>query len=224
MIVAVDGPAGSGKSTVCRLLAKALGYTYLDPGAMYRAVAWALLREGSRPDDSSELTRRLRALPLRFSVQDGSLVIRHGEQRLDDELRGPEISQESSRVSRLESVREFLVQRQRELGAGGGIVAEGRDMTTVVFPDAEVKVFLTADVKTRTERRLVEYVQKNIPMDYATLEAEIRERDERDQGRALAPLRPAPDALHLDTSGLSIPEVVERILELAREKKDEKPS
>jgi cytidylate kinase len=218
MIVAIDGPAGAGKSTVSRLLAQKLQYVYLDTGAMYRAVAWAILREGVDLEDEALVGSTLPLLPLRFSVENNSMVIYHRGQVLDEEIRRPEITRHSSRVSRIPSVRAFLNQWQKRLAAEGGIVAEGRDMATVVFPDAEVKVFLTADLPTRTGRRHAEYLQKNIPIDYADLEAQIRERDEADSKRAIAPLRPAPGAVILDTSGMDIAEVVSRLMELVAEK------
>jgi cytidylate kinase len=194
------------------MIARELDYTYLDTGAMYRAVAWALLQAGPQGPSKEGLADRLRTLPLRFVIDNGSMVIFYGNQRLDEELRGPEISQETSRISQMEPVRNFLVEWQRQLGASGGIVAEGRDMTTVVFPDAEVKVFLTADLRTRTERRLAEYLEKGVSVSYPELEEEIRRRDERDSNRELAPLRPAPDAIQMDTSNLTVAEVADRIL------------
>lgn len=218
MIIAIDGPAGAGKSTVCRLLATTLGYVYLDSGAMYRAIAWALVREGLAPEDERSVALRLPLLPLQFSIHDAALMISYEGKPLGDELRQPEITQEASRISRIACVRAFLVQWQRRLGAQGRIVAEGRDMTTVVFAEAAVKVFLTADLATRVQRRQAEYLQKGISIDYPTLELQIRTRDEADQARALSPLRPAPDALVLDTSVLGISEVVHRLLQFISEK------
>lgn len=182
---------------------------------MYRAVSWALLQTGFHQLSREELADRLRALPLRFVLDSGSMNIFFEDRRLDEELRGPEITQETSRISQREPVRDFLMEWQRLLGASGGVVAEGRDMTTVVFPDAEVKVFLTADLKTRTERRLAEYLGKGVSVSYSELEEEIRRRDDRDSNRELAPLRPATDAIKLDTTGLSIAEVANRIMDIA---------
>ncbi len=220
MIVAVDGPAGAGKSTVCRLLAKELGFAYLDTGAMYRAIAWSLLHEdGMSAGDEARTFGRLSALPLEFAIEGGELVIRHRGRALTDELRQPEITSEASRISQIRAVRDYLTKWQRKLGEKGAIVAEGRDMATVVFPDAGVKVFLTADLATRAERRRAEYLQKGIPFDASKLQDQIRERDEADQQRALAPLRPAPGALLLDTSGLGIGEVVAYLSKLVHERR-----
>lgn len=226
MIVTVDGPAGAGKSTVCRLLAKALGFTYLDTGAMYRAVAWAWLqasaeRHGRGAGSSTSLLmdgppdeETLRELPLTFGIEKGSMTIHHHETKLEQQIRSEEISRLSSQFSQEACVRLFLTDRQRRLAEKGDIVAEGRDMGSVVFPDAAVKVYLTASLRARTLRRQAEYEQRGEPVDYSVLEAEIRARDERDSGRRLAPMRPADDAVLVDTSDLSIPEVVSLLEEL----------
>ncbi len=220
MIVTVDGPAGAGKSTVCRLLAKALGFTYLDTGAMYRAVAWAWLqaskeKHGRGAGASASLLmdappdeETLRELPLHFGIEDGSMTIHHHQTKLEEQIRSEEISRLSSQFSQEACVRTFLTDRQRRLAEKGDIVAEGRDMGSVVFPHAAVKVYLTASLRARTLRRLAEYERRGESIAYPALEAEIRLRDERDSSRRLAPMRPANDAIIVDTSDLTIPEVV----------------
>lgn len=215
----MDGPAGAGKSTVCRLLAARLGYVYLDTGAMYRAVAWLVQTEGLDAADETALAQHLERQPLRFTLDNGALHIFIGSRQLNEELRQPEMALMASRISQLECVRNYLTRCQRELGARGGLVAEGRDMTTVVFPDAPVRIFLTADLKARTRRRLMEYEAKGIAVDAASLEAQIRARDEADAERALAPLRAASGVLRVDTSEMNITQVVEHLLELIQRHK-----
>lgn len=223
MIIAIDGPAGAGKSTVCKILAKRLGFVYLDTGAMYRAVAWAFetgpMVEGSRPDAlrDEEVGEQLGRLELRFAIEKNGLVIFYGQKTLSEELRSPEITEAASRISRLPAVREFLVAWQRKLACqGAGIVAEGRDTATVVFPNAELKVFLTADLTTRAGRRLAQYVSKGANMTLEQIEVLIAERDQADSKRDHSPMRPAEGAFLLDTSGLSIEEVVDRLAEKAQ--------
>ena len=192
MVVAIDGPAGAGKSTVARALAEALGFTYLDSGAMYRAVALQALRSGRGPADEA------RSLD--------TALLSSGE------IRTPEVSEAASKVATDPSVREALVERQRELMADGDWVAEGRDIGTVVVPDAAVKVFLTADPAERAHRRAAELgADPEVVLRDQTL------RDEQDRSREHSPLLPAPGAIEVDTSGLSIDQVVEKIAELVRE-------
>lgn len=224
MIIAIDGPAGAGKSTVCKILANRLGFVYLDTGAMYRAVAWAFqtapgLAGGAQtaPDDE-RLGQTLAGIDLRFALENDMLRIFYGQRTLSEELRSPEITQAASRISRLPAVREFLVAWQRKLAAEGpGIVAEGRDTATVVFPQAELKVYLTADLATRAARRCAEYAAKGLDITREQIELLIRERDEADSRRDHSPMRPAKTAFLLDTSGLSIEQVVDRLAEKAQQ-------
>ena len=182
---------------------------------MYRAVAWALREAGAPDPTDGEAARLLPGLPLRFSVEGRALLARCGERVLADELRTPEMSEAASRVSRLPAVRAYLTARQRELSSGCDLVAEGRDMGTVVFPEAALKVFLTADAETRAARRCAEYREKGLPCDASATLRDMRARDEADSSRALAPLRAAPGAVTLDTSGLAPGEVLSRLLSLA---------
>lgn len=195
MVIAIDGPAGAGKSTVARAVAAALGYTYLDTGAMYRSVALAELRGAEHPE--------------RAEILLGERVLLDGDD-VTEAIRTPEVSERASQVAARPEVRRAMQERQRTLLADGDWVAEGRDIGTVVCPGAEVKVFLTADDTERARRRAAE-----LGADVEAVLADQRVRDERDRGRADSPLVPAGDAVELDTTGLTIDEVVARIGELA---------
>ena len=209
MVIAIDGPAGVGKSTVARGVADALGFTYLDSGAMYRCAALAALRRGVDLDDGPALGKIARGLDIRLR---SGRVERDGED-VTDVIRAPEVGQAASRVSVHPEVREAMVERQRALIARGGYVAEGRDIGTVVSPAAPLKVFLTASDPERARRRAA---QTGEPV--GEVEDAQRERDARDRGREHGALRPAQDAVELDTTGLSVAESVERVVELARQR------
>jgi len=200
MIVAIDGPAGAGKSTVARALAQELGFTYLDSGAMYRCVALEASQSGEAPAD---VARRVR-------IDLGSRVALDGRD-VTEAIRAPGVTELSSRVAAEPAVREALVDKQREIMAGGDYVAEGRDIGTVVAPDAAVKVFLTASPEERARRRAAE-----LGNDQKTVLADQALRDERDRTREHSPLAAAPGAVELDTTGLTIDKVVQRIADLVR--------
>lgn len=217
MLVAIDGPAGAGKSTVARGVARELGFTYLDSGAMYRAVALAILERGGaalveRPGAPGGVTAEL-TLEFGAAPPGGVAPVLLDGRDVTGLIRTREITDAASRVAADPEVRAVLVARQRELVASGGWVAEGRDIGTVVAPDAELKVFLTASPEERARRRAQE-----LGADAALVLAEQALRDERDRGREHSPLTPAPDAETLDTTGLSTDEVVARIVQLARER------
>jgi cytidylate kinase len=198
MVVAIDGPAGAGKSTVARAAARALGFTYLDSGAMYRAVGLMAQRQGGAASDRAE----------ELDIQLGDRVLANGED-VTDAIRAPEVSEAASRVATNPKVRAALVQKQRELLANGDWVAEGRDIGTVVAPDAEVKVFLTASPEERARRRAEE-----LGTDARTVLKDQALRDAQDMEREHSPLMAAPGAVELDTSGLSVDEVVDRVVGL----------
>jgi cytidylate kinase len=221
-IVAIDGPAGSGKSTAARLVAEALGYTYIDTGAMYRAVALACLRAGVDLDDAEGAARVAASLSLAFRREEGHEPrLFAGEEDVSTEIRRPEIGEGASRVSVHQAVRELLVSQQRAMGRAGGIVMEGRDIQTHVFPDAEVKVFLTASPEERARRRAAQLAEKGLPCPpYGEILEAIRVRDARDSGREAAPLAAATDAEILVTDGLGIDEVVARLVALARREEE----
>jgi cytidylate kinase len=201
MVVALDGPAGAGKSTVARAVASALGFTYLDSGAMYRSVALAALQRGVEP---AAVARGLR-------IELGDRILLDGRD-VTDEIRTPAVSEAASRAAADPAVREAMVEQQRRMLAEGDWVAEGRDIGTVVAPGAEVKVFLTASPEERARRRAAE-----LGVDPATVLAEQTIRDQRDSTREHSPLAPAPGAVELDTTGLTLDEVVQRIVELVRQ-------
>ena len=212
-IVAIDGPVGAGKSTVARALAKALGYSYLNTGAIYRAVAVAARTAGIRADfadasDASELneqlTRILDTIAITFK---GERVMLAGRD-ISDVIIEPEIGDLASRLSALPLVREKLLEVQRAAGVAGGVVMEGRDIGTAIFPDAEVKFFLVADPAVRAQRRYAELAAKGVGTTLAEVAAQLADRDRRDAGRALAPLKPAADAIMIDSSARDVDTVV----------------
>ncbi|MBN2122729.1 MAG: (d)CMP kinase [Deltaproteobacteria bacterium] len=217
-VIAVDGPAGGGKSTVSRLLAAALGVLYLDTGAMYRAVALQARRARVNPDDGKELARLCRAMELHFEVVNGAIKLFIGGEDISSAIRSPEMDWLSSRISAVREVREAMTEMQRKIGGGGSLVAEGRDMGTVVFPEAEAKFFLTAAPETRVERRYRERIDRGEEISREEVAKELTRRDEQDMKRALAPLVPANDAVILDTSALSPEQVVEEMRKRIRQK------
>lgn len=209
MVIAIDGPAGAGKSTVARAVAAEIGFTYLDSGAMYRCVALAALESGTPLDDGEALGALAEGLEIGF---DGRRVLL-GEREVGDEIRSPEVTAAASQVSVHPRVRAALVARQRQLIAAGRYVAEGRDIGTVVSPEAPLKVFLTASDEERARRRAAESGE-----DFESVLAAQRRRDARDREREHGALRAADDAVELDTTGLSLEEVVGRVVALARER------
>lgn len=211
LIIAIDGPAGAGKSSVARGLAEYLGYTYIDTGAMYRAVAWLGLRCGI-VENEEELTRLASDMKFEFIRQDGAQRIVVNGCDITDEIRTPKISRLASPISAVAGVREQLSALQRRFGKRGGVVMEGRDIGTVIFPEAQVKIFLTASVEERARRRWLELQKRGSDIRYELVLADIEERDNRDSNRALAPLRPAKDAVLIDSDKKSINDVIQEII------------
>lgn len=212
LIIAIDGPAGAGKSTVSKRLAKELGYTYLDTGAMYRAFAWKALEEGLDLGDEKALKRSLQETKVDLSEEEGRLKVYLNGLDVSDRIRSAELSQMASRISSLKSVRERMVELQRAMGSEGGVVVEGRDIGTVVFPDAEVKIYLDASPEERARRRFEELRSQGERVTLTDTLEEIEVRDERDKGRSVAPLRKAKDAIVIDSTNMGVDGVVEKIM------------
>ena len=221
MIIAIDGPSGAGKSTVAKAVAKKLGFSCLDTGAMYRAVAWQALQNGAALDDDAALGEIARTYDIEFGHVEGDPVPKRvfiGGVEVTDAIRTAEIDKAVSPTSAAPSVRAALVDQQRRIGNAGDYVVEGRDIGTVVFPNAEVKVFLTASDEERAHRRVRQNVDRGIgSIDYDEVLADLRRRDEHDSNRATSPLRPAEDAVHLDSTGTYIEDVIDQICALANE-------
>ncbi len=222
LVIAIDGPVGSGKSTVARRVAELLGYTYLDSGAMYRALAWKALRQGVPLDSAEELEALARQTRIDLEPAGNSpgsaLRVRVDGADVTEAIRSAEVSQASSRVAVVPGVRRVLVAEQRRAGAQGGVVMEGRDIGTVVFPDAGVKIYLDASVQVRAERRWRELHHKGEPMELARMVAEVRERDRRDREREASPLARATDAVVVDNTAMDVEETARLIVLLARER------
>jgi CMP/dCMP kinase len=216
LIIAVDGPAGAGKSSSSRLLAERLGYRYIDTGALYRAVGLLAWEQGVSPEDADGLAALCDGLRLRFVAGAEGTRLLSGERDVTLDIRKPEVSQMASKVSAHPLVRRCLLALQRDLGKAGGVVMEGRDIGTVVFPDADVKFYLDASPEERGRRRYTELQHQGTPANLATTVREIAERDRRDSGREHAPLRRAADAVVIDTTTLSLAEVVHTMADHVR--------
>ncbi|MCY4485739.1 MAG: (d)CMP kinase [Deltaproteobacteria bacterium] len=221
MIVAIDGPAGAGKSTVAKAVAKRLGYRYMDTGAMYRALAWKVMSHGTDPGDEVALGRILRNTAVDLGADaDAPSVMLDGVD-VSGAIRTAEVGQVASRVSGLGIVRERMAELQRAMGRGGAVVAEGRDMGTVVFPEAAVKVYLDASPETRARRRFGELAGKEPDLTLEETLADVMRRDRRDKERAVAPLRRADDAVFIDSTLLPVEAVVEQVLQAVKKKSNE---
>ena len=215
-IVAIDGPAGAGKSTVARRVAKALDFAFLDTGAMYRAATWRAMRKGIDLDDAEAVAASTGEMDLEISTPDGVTRVTVDGEDVSEAIRTPEVTRLIYKIDQNPRVREQLVRLQQEFGARRPTVAEGRDMGTVVFPNTPCKVYLDASLEERTRRRAAEMRAKGVEVDEAQLALEIQERDEQSQRRATSPLRQAEDAIRIDTTAMTLEEVVAAIVDYAR--------
>ncbi|MCX8106088.1 MAG: (d)CMP kinase [Ignavibacterium album] len=211
LIIAIDGPAGSGKSTTAKLLAKKLGYLYIDTGAMYRAVTLYAIKNNIL-NDEKKIIELASQLDIELKLEEGVTKVFVNGKDVSEEIRSLEVNQNVSPVSKIEGVRKILVEKQKQIGKNGGVVMEGRDITTVVFPNADVKVYLTASIDERTRRRSLEFAQKGQKVDIEKVKENILERDRIDSSRDVSPLTKSPDAIEIDTSNLTIEQQVDLIL------------
>jgi CMP/dCMP kinase len=218
LIIAIDGPVGSGKSSVARRVAELLDYTYLDSGAMYRGVAWKALREGVPLDSSAELEKLAQSTRIDLVRADGGLRVLVDGEDATEGIRSTDVSQGASRVAVVAGVRTVLVGEQRRAGAAGRVVMEGRDIGTVVFPRAELKIFLEASAEVRAERRYQEHLAKGEELGLQQVMEEVRQRDRRDRERAVSPLVRASDAVLVDNTAMDVEETARLIVLLARER------
>lgn len=217
MKIAIDGPAGAGKSTVARMAAEQLGFLYVDTGAMYRAVGLYALRQGADPHSAEAVAALLPGIDLGLTYQDGVQRILLNGEDVSAAIRTPDASMAASAVSAHPAVRAFLLDRQRALGRDRSVVMDGRDIGTVIFPDAEVKIFMTASAEERAGRRCRELREKGQDADFNAVLADIRARDYSDSHRAAAPLRPAEDAVTLDTTAMSLEKSVQEVLRIVKQ-------
>ncbi len=216
--IAIDGPASSGKSTIAKRLADQYSLVYVDTGAMYRTLTYLALKKDIPVDDEKQLVELLRTVKITFKRTNEGQLVYANDENVTDVIRGHEVTNNVSEVSSFEKVREELVSRQQQIAQNTGVVMDGRDIGTVVLPEADVKIFLVASVEERAERRFLENKEKGISSDFEQLKQEIVARDTYDSNRKVSPLKQAEDAVRVDTTGLSIQEVVDRCVEIIEEK------
>lgn len=212
IIIAIDGPAGSGKSTAAKNIAQKLGFTYLDTGAMYRAITFLALRNGIA-EDTSAVIEMARQINLKLRFENGVTRVFVDDEEVTEQIRSADVNAKVSDISKIPEVRTELVKIQKKLGNDGNIVAEGRDVTTVVFPNADLKIFLTASIDVRTKRRLREFQEKNFDITYDEVKENLERRDRIDSGREVSPLRKAEDAIEFDNSALTPEQDLDFLLE-----------
>jgi cytidylate kinase len=216
--VAIDGPAGAGKSTVARKTAEKLGFLYVDTGALYRAIGLYMLQNGVDPGDADTVIPLLKTLTVSLKYCDGEQRVFLCGNDVSDLIRTDDVSLAASRVSAIPEVRSFLLSLQRDIAKENNVLMDGRDIGTVVLPNAQVKVFLTASAEERAQRRYLQLVNSGIKADYDEVLEDLKQRDYNDTHRAIAPLKPAPDAVLVDTTGLTLEQSVENLIRLIQEK------
>lgn len=220
--IAIDGPAGAGKSTIARLAAKRLGFLYIDTGAMYRALAWHFIQRGLDVRDEKGIEAECKDIEIRISYQDGEQQLFLNGENITPYIRSEQAGNAASVISAYKTVRDTLLQLQRDLAKKEDVIMDGRDIGTCILPDADLKLYLTAASRTRAERRYRQLLEKGIKKDIDEIEKDIIERDKRDMNREIAPLKQAPDAVYLDTSDMDIHTVIEEILKIFHEKTERK--
>ena len=218
MKIAIDGPGGAGKSTLAKALAKKLGFAYVDTGAIYRTVGYAARSKGIAPDDASAVSDMLKDIRVEAKFEDGHQDMYLDGEFLGDRIREHEISHYASAVSAIPAVREYLFDMQRSIADANNVIMDGRDIGTVILPDAQLKVFLTATAEERAMRRTNELIEKGQKADYEQVLADIKERDDRDSSRAIAPLKPADDAIMFNNTGFTPEQSLAKLLEIVKDK------
>ncbi|MGN0941763.1 MAG: (d)CMP kinase [Selenomonadaceae bacterium] len=221
LVIAIDGPAGAGKSTIAKIVAKKLGYVYIDTGAMYRAVAWKVLAEKKLDDEMTDafIINAAKNIDIDLKYENDKTVVRVNGTDVTNEIRTPEVSGAVSQVAKLPEVREKMVTLQRKMGENGAIVMDGRDIASHVLPNADVKIFLTASIDERARRRCKEMTEKGYDVSLDEIKRDIAARDKADTERKVSPLVRVPDAELVDTTGMSIDEVTQKILSIAEAKR-----
>jgi cytidylate kinase len=220
MIIAIDGPAGSGKSTVAKFIAKRINYLYIDTGAMYRAVAWSAERKDIDLDDENAVGQWVTQLNIEFVADSAGQQVKVNGENATGLLKNEVVGRGAAKVAAQKRVREILVAKQQEIGQSGNVVMDGRDIGTKVFPNAELKFYMDADAEERGKRRYLELKEKKQNVDLESIIAEIKQRDHEDRTRAISPLCPAEDAIKIDTTRFTIEEVIDKVMEQINLKKD----
>ena len=220
MIIAIDGPAGSGKSTVAKFIAKRLNYRYIDTGSMYRAVAWSAEKKDIDLSDENAVGQWVTQLKIEFVADPAGQQVKVNGENATGLLKNEVVGRGAAKVAAQKRVREILVAKQQEIGRSGNVVMDGRDIGTQVFPNAELKFFMDADAEERGKRRYLELKEKNLDVDLENIIAEIKQRDYEDRTRAISPLCPAEDAIKIDTTKFAIEEVIDKVMEQINLKKE----